>query len=255
MQIHTLPALTDNYIWMLAQGRDALLVDPGVGEAALAGLKTAGLTLKTILITHCHHDHIGGINLLLEHYPDAQLWGPARVPHTRLKSVHHDEIIQALGGVNFRVIATPGHTLDHLCFYQPDDKILFCGDALFSAGCGRLFEGDGKDLWLSMQRLRELPEETRVFCAHEYTANNLRFVQTIWPENSKVVSYSQIVTKRTLSQQPTIPSTIGLEKSINPFLNWDHPQLIRRICEQNPGISTNPVSMLTALRQAKDGFR
>ncbi|NNM51504.1 MAG: hydroxyacylglutathione hydrolase [Pseudomonadales bacterium] len=255
MHIHTLPALTDNYIWMIGVNHDALMVDPGVGEIALAALQTECLNLKAILITHSHHDHIGGIDMLLERYPDAQLFGPASVPHFQLKKVHHDEIIHPLPDMSFRVIATPGHTHDHLCYFQLDEQALFCGDALFSAGCGRLFEGNGEDLWVSMQRLRALPEVTRVFCAHEYTASNLRFVQDLWPENSHVVDYSQIVTKRRQSQQPTIPSMIDLEKSINPFLNWDHPQLIRRICEQNPGISTDPASILTALRQAKDRFR
>ena len=224
MLLVPVPAFTDNYIWLLAQGGKAWVVDPGEAEPILKSLKTEKLELAGILVTHHHGDHTGGIKALLEH-TNVPVYGPHDSPCSDLIShrLYEGEQIQ-LGNLLFSVISVPGHTLDHIAFYCQTANILFCGDTLFSGGCGRVFEGTYEQMYDSLCKLMELPEETKICCAHEYTLSNLQFANSTEPDNRDIENYQNRC--KTLRQQnlPTLPSTIAQEKKINPFfrcLNLD----------------------------------
>lgn len=213
-----IPAFSDNYIWLFAQDGKAWVVDPGEAAPVLQILRENNLQLAGILLTHHHADHTGGVTELLQHYP-VQVYGPCNSPASNLIShpLQGGSHI-SLGEIKFTVIATPGHTLDHIAFYSTEEKILFCGDTLFSAGCGRVFEGTNEQMHQSLLKLAELPDDTKVCCAHEYTLSNLRFAIAAEPSNPDIDAYRNQCEVMREKNQPTLPSTVGLEKRINPFL-------------------------------------
>jgi hydroxyacylglutathione hydrolase len=213
-----IPAFSDNYIWLLAKDDKAWVVDPGEAAPVLAALKSSNLTLAGILITHHHPDHTGGVAALLKEFP-VPVFGPENSPASNLidNPLKDKENIR-IGTWQFSVIAIPGHTLDHIAFYCAADKILFCGDTLFSAGCGRVFEGTYEQMYQSLLKLAALPSDTKVCCAHEYTLSNLRFAVTIEPANQDIINYQKQCEELREKNQPTLPSSIGLEQRINPFL-------------------------------------
>lgn len=217
-QLLPIPAFSDNYIWLLAQEGKAWVVDPGDAEPVLDTLAKEKLKLAGILITHHHDDHTGGIAELLQHF-DIPVYGPHDSPACKVISqpLHDGDSIH-LGSMNFSVMAVPGHTLDHIAFYSAAEKILFCGDTLFSGGCGRVFEGTYEQMYNSLLKLLALPDDTRICCAHEYTLSNLRFALTVEPDNQDLVEYQQRCERLRQKDQPTLPSTIQQEKRINPFL-------------------------------------
>lgn len=219
MLITPIPAFDDNYIWAIqpTSNAAAVVVDPGDEKPVLDWLKQQGVSLASILITHHHWDHTDGLLPLLEHY-QVPVYGPN---NPKIKGISHpvgdgDTFTPAGLETSFRVIATPGHTLDHISFYAPG--MLFCGDTLFSAGCGRMFEGTAPQFYASLRKLAELPAATSVYCTHEYTQANLRFAKAAEPQNGAVAEALKRVAELRAKQKPTLPSTLAQEQAINPFL-------------------------------------
>ncbi len=260
MNLIALPAFADNYIWMLHDGAQAVVVDPGDEAPVRAALDAHGLTLAGILVTHHHPDHVAGIDALrpLLHGP---VYGPAREkipgPFTPLQDGAAVEVL----GLRFKVLDVPGHTAGHIAYLQQGDAtpglaapILFCGDTLFSAGCGRLFEGTPAQMFDSLQRLAALPAQTQVCCTHEYTLSNLRFAAAVEPGNADRAAYEQRCRERRVADQPTLPSSIGLERQINPFLRCAAPE-VAAAAQSQGAIGNEPVAVFTALREWKNRFR
>ena len=255
MNLIPLPAFNDNYIWMLHDGARALVVDPGEAHVVFEAIERLGVQLAAILVTHHHNDHTGGVADLRE-APGAQVFGPMHEPMPEpLMRLTGGDVIKVLG-LSLSVIDVPGHTAGHIAYYaEPADQtpLLFCGDTLFSAGSGRLFEGTPAQMLTSLGKLAALPDNTRVCCAHEYTASGLVFARTVEPDNQAVISH-QIMVKALREQHlPTLPSSIGLEKAINPFLRT-HLESVIRTVQQFDASAQDPVSVFAALRTWKNQF-
>lgn len=247
-----IPAFKDNYIWLLRNGTAAVVVDPGDARPVLDLLERAGLSLAAILITHHHADHQGGIAGLLAHCP-CPVFGPAAESITGLtQPLRGGETIRidALD-TGFSVIAVPGHTLGHLAYYGAG--VLFCGDTLFGAGCGRLFEGSPAQMADSLARLAALPDETAVYCAHEYTEANLRFALAAEPGNRRLQLRVDEVAAIRARGLATVPSTIALEKATNPFLRCSEPEVVASVRHRAPQAS-GALAVFTALREWKNNF-
>lgn len=253
-----LPAFGDNYIWMLCSGRQALVVDPGDAAPVLQALHDQGLQLQAILVTHHHGDHVGGVAALRQ-ATGAQVYGPAReaIPEPALR-LAHGAVLAPLE-LRFEVIDVPGHTAGHIAYYcahAGEAPLLFCGDTLFSAGCGRLFEGTAAQLLASLERLAALPGQTRVYCAHEYTLANLRFARAVEPDNERLASHQQHCQRLRAQGQPTLPTQIALESAINPFLRVREPGVARAAHGYDARVPTDdPVAVLAALRAWKNDFQ
>ena len=256
MTLLPLPAFADNYIWLLHDGREALVVDPGDAQPVLNALHHEGLNLQGILVTHHHADHTGGVDLLRE-ATGAVVFGPARetIPEPVLRQMDGDHV-QMLG-LDFRVIDVPGHTAGHIAYYaevSTDSPILFCGDTLFSGGCGRLFEGTADQMQASLRRLAALPGATRVCCAHEYTLSNLKFAQEVEPDNLDLAAYQRHCQTLREHGSPTLPSSIETERQVNPFLRCDHPTA-RASAERFDATGTAQHGAFFTLRQWKNQYR
>lgn len=255
MKLIPIPAFDDNYIWMLHDGRQALVVDPGDADPVLAALQHGGLALQAILVTHHHGDHTGGVDTL-RRTTGALVYGPAgeRMPEP-LQRLADGDVIRPLG-LRFEVLLVPGHTAGHIAYVghiPGEDPVLFCGDTLFSAGCGRLFEGTPAQMLTSLTRLAALPEATRVCCAHEYTLGSLRFARAVEPDNAELRAYQARAQTLRAGHMPTLPSTIGLEKAVNPFLRTHLPTVALAVRQRAPD-AHDPVSVFAALRTWKDQF-
>ncbi|WP_439114351.1 hydroxyacylglutathione hydrolase [Hydrogenophaga sp.] len=257
MQLLPIPAFTDNYIWVLHDAQRAVVVDPGDSEVVLAWLAQQKLQLDTILITHHHADHTGGV-AALRLAKGARVIGPTLEPMPEpLQRVDDGEVVMALG-LPFQVIKVPGHTAGHVAFFCPDvggSPLLFCGDTLFSAGCGRLFEGTPAQMLNSLDRLSHLPDTTQVCCTHEYTLSNLKFAQTVEPHNAELAAYVARCLQLREQNSPTLPSSMGLEKQINPFLRSREAAVRQAVASHDPLTSTDDVSVFAALRAWKNVFR
>ncbi len=256
MHLHPLPAFNDNYIWILHDGARALVVDPGVAAGVQAYLAEHHLTLDTILITHHHGDHTGGVAALRE-ATAARVIGPVSEPMPEpLQRVAGGDAVELLG-LRFEVLDVPGHTAGHIAYHAADVDgvpLLFCGDTLFSGGCGRLFEGTPAQMLASLSRLAALPANTRVCCTHEYTLSNLRFAQTVEPDNAELTQYRQWCERQRALNLPTLPSTIGLEQTINPFLRSHLPSLAVAAQAHNPACGNDPLEVFATLREWKNVF-
>ncbi|HEX7888195.1 MAG TPA: hydroxyacylglutathione hydrolase [Ramlibacter sp.] len=257
MNLIPLPAFQDNYLWLLHDGQRALVVDPGDAGPVQSYLDANGLQLDAILVTHHHPDHIGGVDALRE-ATGARVWGPAREripePLTRLADGDRIEVL----GLPFEVLDVPGHTAGHIAYFCPGFQgapLLFCGDTLFSAGCGRLFEGTPRQMFDSLSRLAGLPGTTRVCCTHEYTLGNLEFATAVEPGNTQLIHYRQQCEARRSRGEPTLPSTIALENQVNPFLRASQPAVTRAAHGFNGADPADPVAVFAALRQWKNEFR
>jgi hydroxyacylglutathione hydrolase len=249
IRISAIPIFEDNYIWVLQKGRHAIAVDPGDALPLIHYLKENQLELAGVLITHHHHDHIDGLPVLWSHY-QMPVFGPANIKNVS-NPVKEGETLHLLG-TDFKVMAVPGHTLDHLAYVGAD--ALFCGDTLFAAGCGRLFEGSATQMYTSLQRFAALPDQTLVCCTHEYTLANLKFALAVEPDNLALLERIKNDTALREQALPTLPSNIGKEKASNPYLRCDQKSVIRAAQQQNPQAEV-AVDIFAALRKWKDNFR
>jgi hydroxyacylglutathione hydrolase len=256
MNLLALPAFDDNYLWMLHNGREALVVDPGDAAPVVAALDRDDLTLAGILVTHKHPDHVGGLRALLAHprAQTAQVWGPGDEPMPVPVTVVRDGDRIALPtlGLDIAVMAVPGHTLGHLAYWT--GAVLFCGDTLFSAGCGRLFEGTPAQMHASLSRFAALPDDTQVCCAHEYTLANLRFARAVEPHSLALAEHEAQCLSLRERGLPTLPSTLGRERQINPYLRCDQPEVIASAVARGAD-GRDPVSVFATIRRWKDQFR
>lgn len=243
--------MQDNYVWLLRQGERALVVDPGDAAPVAARLAELGLTLSAILLTHHHGDHTGGVAELAAIW-GCPVYGPAGIPMVTQSLADGDSLQLADMDLRFEVLAVPGHTLDHLAYYG--QGVLFCGDTLFACGCGRLFEGTAAQMQHSLARLLALPAETLVCCTHEYTLSNQRFALAVEPGNSELLWRSRTDAARRERGEPTLPSTLALERATNPFLRWAEPA-VRAAARGQGAANDEPVEVFAALRRWKDGFR
>jgi hydroxyacylglutathione hydrolase len=250
-------AFEDNYIWLVrgTSATQVALVDPGDAAPVLAALPRLGLTPAAILCTHHHGDHTGGIGDLKRHYPDLPVYGPG---DENIAGITHpvrdgDMLRLEMLGLHLEVLGVPGHTRGHLAYHG--HGWLFCGDTLFSAGCGRLFEGTPAQMHASLARLAALPDETLVYCAHEYTLPNLRFALAVEPDNPAIQAWWHEAEAMRAQDQPTVPTTLALEHATNPFLRSDMVA-VRAAAEKYAGKSLfDSVSVFTAVRHWRDNFR
>ncbi|EKU80272.1 MULTISPECIES: hydroxyacylglutathione hydrolase [Massilia] len=258
LAVLTLPAFKDNYLWLIHDGSNAAIVDPGEAGPVKAALAAHKLRLTAILLTHHHADHIGGVPGLLEEW-DVPVFGPrddgiALVTHP----LGEGERIAVPGlDLALDVLDVPGHTLGHIAYVRRDEDApwLFCGDTLFGAGCGRLFEGTPRQMMESLEKFTTLPDETLVYCAHEYTLSNLRFAQAVEPGNAALDARVLADGARREAGQPTIPSTIAIEKATNPFLRYRLPRIAHSLVDAGRlQPAATPVDTFAALREWKNTF-
>lgn len=240
MQVVRIPALSDNYIWMLhdhASG-DTVVVDPAEAAPVLAEAAARGWTISQIWNTHWHPDHTGG-NAAIKAVTGCTITGPAaeagKIPTLDVQVRESDRA--RIGGIEADILDVPGHTAGHIAFHLPSEHAVFVGDVLFAMGCGRLFEGTADQMHANLQRLSELPDDTKVYCGHEYTASNARFAATVEPENAEIMARKAVVDAARARGEATIPTTIALERATNPFMR------------------AHDAAALGALRSAKDSFR
>lgn len=247
-----IPAFKDNYIWLLRKGASAVVVDPGDADPVLEVLDSEKLVLDSILITHHHKDHQGGVARLLEFFP-AQVFGPAQESITgRTHALRGGERIWLSSfSATMQVIAVPGHTLGHLAYLGRG--CLFCGDTLFAGGCGRIFEGSPAQMHDSLMRLAALPEDTLIYCAHEYTEANLRFALAVESGNRILASRANEVAVLRAKGMATVPSSLAVEKATNPFLRCQVPE-VRIAARERGSSSDDDIAVFAAIREWKNTF-
>lgn len=251
IEIEAIRAFSDNYIWAMHDGLHCVLVDPGEAPDALDFLKRNNLRLAGFLLTHHHADHIGGVDEIRTRRP-APAWGPpdSRMPD-RVSPVREGDKVEIPElGLAFSVIETPGHTRSHIAFHG--HELLFCGDTLFSAGCGRLFEGTPTQMQRSIDKLADLPEPTRVYCAHEYTADNCRFAVQVEPDNEALQARCDHVAELRRNDRITLPSTIGDEKTFNPFMRTRRSAVVHAARQREPDCGQTPEAVFGVIRRWKD---
>lgn len=255
LTIEPVAVLSDNYVWLIHDGKTGATaaVDPSVAGPVLAAVARRGWTLTHVLNTHHHHDHTGG-NIELKRATGCTVVGARgdapRIPALDVEVAEGEHFL--LGSAAGLVFETPGHTLGHISFWFPEAHALFCGDTLFSLGCGRLFEGTPEQMWASLCKLRDLPPETGVYCAHEYTQSNGRFARVTERDNPALAALLDKVDGLRARGLPSLPSTLGEERAANPFLRADQPSVARAV-GMEPG--ADPVLVFAELRRRKDAFR
>jgi hydroxyacylglutathione hydrolase len=263
LQVWPIPAFDDNYIWCIHNGKSALVVDPGDAVPVLEYLKQSGLRLTGILITHHHADHTGGILALLDAFgKDIPVIGPAgsNIPGRTQIAKADDKIEITSPRISLQVYEVPGHTLSHIAYFanmqaNVVEPMLFCGDTLFASGCGRLFEGTPTQMTQSLAKFASLPKNTLVYCTHEYTLSNIRFALAVEPNNVNLISWDEQA--RALRDQglPTLPTTVGQELQVNPFMRCDQAEVIAAAKEiSNHADLSTPAHVLAVIRAWKDRF-
>ena len=253
LDIRQIPVLKDNYVYLVREpiSGAVAVVDPAVAQPILDEAKRLGWKITHILNTHHHGDHVGG-NMEIHAATACAIVGPGhdpdRIPGMTIQVKDGDTYM--FGREAAQVLFVPGHTRGHIAYWFKDSAALFCGDTMFSIGCGRLFEGTPQQMWTSLSRLRALPPETRIYCAHEYTQNNVRFAVTVDPGNASLRAYEAEVNDKRAKGIPTVPSTLGVERAANPFLRADATDLQAAIAMGG----ANPVDVFAEVRRRKDSF-
>lgn len=252
MNLISIPAFQDNYIWVLVDDdRRCVIVDPGESAPVLRAIKEHDWQPEAILLTHHHNDHTGGVPELRAHFPHLVVYGPAEAQDKGITHVVEEGENILIREWEFSVFATPGHTLGHLCFYSK--PYLFCGDTLFSGGCGRLFEGTPAQMYQSLQKINALPDDTVICCAHEYTLGNMKFSVSLLPEDRAIKDYYHKVKELRAKNQKTLPVILKNERQINLFLRTDDTDLINKINQETN--LQQPEQRFAWLRSKKDNFR
>ena len=256
LQVTAIPAFNDNYLWLIHDQEYAAIVDPGDSAVVEAALVRLQLRLATILLTHHHADHAGGVTELLSHWP-VPVYGPAgeRIPGVTHPLRENDQVRLSSPLLQLSVLDVPGHTAGHIAYVAQKEGWLFCGDTLFAGGCGRLFEGTAQQMTQSLAKLTALPDETKVYCAHEYTVSNLRFAVAAEPHNpytAKRLADAQELRHRGLA---TVPSTIGEEKRTNPFLRYREKPIADLLKASGRLQKDDPIAIFSALREWKNVFQ
>ena len=256
--VHTIPAFEDNYLWLFHQAdqRAAFVVDPGEAQPVLDCLKQNNLELSGILITHHHPDHTGGIKDLLTNN-DVPVYGPdsANIPQISHRLYEGDCI--RLADTDFSVLEIPGHTLDHIAYTaspEGQSPLVFCGDTLFTAGCGRMFEGSAEQMYQSLQKLAALPDATRIYCAHEYTLSNLAFATAVEPTSQALIDKTAADEEKRQQGLPTVPSTLAIERETNPFLRCHLAPIALAASRHSARKLSDPVDVMREIRLWKDTF-
>ncbi len=259
MQIHPIPAFNDNYFWLIqpeAQQSAAYIVDPGAADPVFKAVAAHKLTLAGILLTHHHHDHIDGATELSQTL-NIPIYGPRspKIPQVTHYLADGDDL--TLWPFRAKIMALPGHTLDHIGYLikpEHSQPRLFCGDTLFAAGCGRLFDGNIDQLFQSLQKIAQLPDDTLIYCAHEYTLDNIRFALFIEPDNANLITRQFNATQKRQQHIPTIPNSLNLEKQTNPFLRCHLPNIRNRVEQLTQQTTLTDIEVFTHLRRIKDHF-
>lgn len=258
LRIRPIRAFSDNYIWMIDDGKHAVVVDPGDAMPVFDALESENLSLAAILLTHHHHDHVGGVlDLLRDH--KATVYGPAmeNLPACDLALSESDVVTIGAPTITLQVLDVPGHTAGHIAYTGQvgGEPVLFCGDTLFVGGCGRLFEGTPEQMLQSLEKFAALPENTKVYCAHEYTLSNLRWARTVEPDNSELAKFEVKCVQTRAQDQPTVPSSIAIEKNCNPFMRARQPSVTEAANQWANKTLANPVEVFAALRAWKNDFK
>lgn len=258
LQIIPIPAFKDNYIWLIHHDKQAIIVDPGDAEPVIEALSRLKLDLNTILITHHHHDHIGGVSKLINTFPTVKVYAP-KLEHYDFSHIAVDEndiVDLSEFNLKFDVIALPGHTLGHIAYYTNyyANNILLCGDTLFGAGCGRLFEGTPEQMYYSLQKLAALPENTQVYCTHEYTLHNLNFALTLEPHNQALINRHHQTMQLRLSLIPSLPSSIILELATNPFLRCNSLEIKASVEKLTRQKNPTELQVFTTIREMRNHY-
>ena len=253
LEIFRIPLLQDNYSYIIndVYSSKTACIDPGMAEPILLELEKKKLKLDFILNTHHHHDHVGG-NLEIQKKTMCKIYGP-HAEKTKIPGINLGlkvGVVYKLGSLEYKIIETPGHTSGHICYYFFKNNILFSGDTLFSLGCGRVFEGTASEMWKSLKKIRELPDETTVYCGHEYTESNTNFATFIDSENVMLKEKKKQVLNLRKANQPTVPFNLGEDKLLNPFLRVDEGDLSEKL-----NLSLNkPAEVFAKIRKMKDNF-
>nr|WP_314686708.1 hydroxyacylglutathione hydrolase [uncultured Pantoea sp.] len=251
MNLTSIPALTDNYIWTLTDDAgNCLIVDPGEARPLIEKIEANRWTPVAVLLTHHHQDHTGGVAELLQRYPQLEVYGPQETAAKGAQHIVQEGESVTLLGMPFQVIATAGHTLGHISYYS--EPYLFCGDTMFSGGCGRLFEGTAEQMFDSFQKLNELPADTLICCAHEYTLSNMKFAAAILPHDPKILARYQEIKDLRAENRTTLPTKLALEREINLFLRTQDADLQKALAIN---VESAPLWQTFAeLRNKKDQF-
>lgn len=256
LNVHPIYAFSDNYIWVIHNHTHAAVIDPGVASPVIEYLLSKKLQLSAILITHHHHDHTGGNTELLQSF-DVPVYGPhnesiATVSHPLREG---DQVNLEEMSLNLMIINTPGHTRGHIAYYGSNPfNMVFCGDTLFACGCGRVFEGTAQQMYQSLQKLSQLPGDTLIFCSHEYTLGNIQFAKVVDPKNSQLIDFEIAARELRNRNVPTIPTTLTLERKINPFIRCEQQEVINSAQNYSGKLLPDPVAVFTALRAWKNHF-
>ncbi|EMM8814273.1 hydroxyacylglutathione hydrolase [Klebsiella pneumoniae] len=251
MNLISIPAFQDNYIWVLSENNGpCIIVDPGEAAPVLAAIEENQWQPEAILLTHHHQDHVGGVKQLREKFPSIVVYGPAETQDKGVTQVVGDGDRLSILGHDFSIFSTPGHTLGHICYYS--EPYLFCGDTMFSGGCGRLFEGTAEQMYQSFMKINALPEETLICCAHEYTLANMKFALSILPDDRDINDYYHKDNELRAKKQKTLPVTLKNERRINLFLRVNDIDLIDKINKETN--LQHSVARFAWLRSKKDDF-
>lgn len=253
--VQAIPAFNDNYIWLLHNGKAAVVVDPGDSAPVIKALEALNLSLVAILNTHHHFDHIGGIVALQDRWGEAVVYGPISQALSQ-RACKDGDIIEPMSGLVLKVLEVPGHTLDHLAFFDLNTHKprVFCGDTLFAGGCGRMFEGKPQQMNRSLQQLAALPAATLIYCAHEYTQANLRFALAVEPNNKQLQERVQAVAIKRQQDKSTVPSLMATELATNPFLRCNQSDVITAVEQTGIRSLESTDDVFAALRRWKDDF-